>query len=163
MNDCEKQEKTSMMYIHDISKMFFGRLRKYSEELGIPSGYRRILISLVHSDGLTQFELAKLSHLTPPTVSVTLQKMEHDGLIKRVPDELDQRQMRVFLTEKGRQDERANKRKADETEETVLSCLSPEERAVLRGYLARIYDSMAENADNFYTEEREITPDEKMV
>ena len=151
------------MYIHDISKMFFGQLRKYSEELGIPSGYRRILISLVHSDGLTQLELAKLSHLTPPTVSVTLQKMEHDGLIKRVPDEFDQRQMRVFLTEKGRQNESAEKKKADETEKQVLSCLSAEERDALCGYLARIYKSMAENAYKFDTEEREITPDEKMV
>lgn len=141
----EMKSKTSMMYINDISKMFFARMRKHSEEIGVPSGYRRILFDLAHHDGSTQLELARLSHVTPPTVSVTLQKMELDGLIRRESDRDDQRQIRVFLTEKGWDIERSNIDIAIETETVAFSCLSEEENERLRSFLVRIYDNVCEN------------------
>ena len=143
--NCDYSKKTSMMYINDISKMFFDRMRTHSDEIGIPSGYRRIMIDLSHHDGSTQLELARLSHVTPPTVSVTLQKMEHDGLIRRETDPDDQRQVRVFLTEKGHEIERSTIETARKTEELSLSCLTDGEKETLRALLVRVYNNISES------------------
>ena len=137
-------DKTHMMLINDISRMFGAQMRKAADELNIPSGYRHVLIYLAHRDGVSQYELAKCSHLTAPTVSVILQKMEKDGYIERRPDENDQRQMRVFLTSMGKELERQTKVKADETELLAMSCLSPEEKEIFKEYLLRIYGNMQE-------------------
>lgn len=135
-------DKTPMMLINDISRMFGAQMRRCADELGIPSGYRHMLIYLAHNDGVSQLELAKFSHLTPPTVSVTLQKMERDGFIERRADSADQRQMLVYITEKGKRLEMQSKMKADETEKLALDRLGEQERAQLREYLSRIYDGM---------------------
>ena len=135
--------KTPMMLINDISRMFGAQMRRCADELGIPSGYRHMLIYLAHHDGVSQLELAKFSHLTPPTVSVTLQKMERDGFIERRADSSDQRQMLVYITEKGKSLEIQSKMKADETEILALKDFGDEEKEALSEYLRRIYDSMS--------------------
>ena len=126
---------TPMMQIIHLSKLFRDQLRKASEEAGIPGGYRAILMELSHSESVTQYELAKRTHLTAPTVSVTLQKMEHDGYITRTPDENDLRQMRVSLTEKGKAAEADNRARANALEQTLLNGLTDEERAQLSALL----------------------------
>ncbi|MDO9555977.1 MAG: MarR family transcriptional regulator [Coriobacteriia bacterium] len=57
---------------------------------------------LSHNDGLSQSELADKLHVSRPTVTTMLQKMETTGVIERRPDEHDQRLTRIFLTESGR-------------------------------------------------------------
>lgn len=133
---------TPMMQIIHMSKLFRNQLRRASEEAGVPGGYRSILMELSHSDHMTQYELAKHTHLTPPTVSVTLQKMEHDGYITRTPDENDLRQMRVSLTDKGKEAEHANRARANALETTVLSEFSDEERKLLTSLLSRMEENL---------------------
>ena len=129
---------TPMMQIIHLSKLFRDQLRKASEEAGIPGGYRAILMELSHSESVTQYELAKRTHLTAPTVSVTLQKMEHDGYITRTPDENDLRQMKVALTDKGKAAEADNRSRADALEMTLLAGLTPEERQTLTNLLTHM-------------------------
>lgn len=129
-------QPTPMMQIIHLSKLFRDQLRRASEEAGVPGGYRAILMELSHTESATQYELAKRTHLTAPTVSVTLQKMEHDGYITRTPDENDLRQMRVSLTEKGKAAEADNRARADALEQTLLAGLSEEERAQLSALLS---------------------------
>lgn len=129
-------QPTPMMQIIHLSKLFRDQLRRASEEAGIPGGYRAILMELSHLESATQYELAKRTHLTAPTVSVTLQKMEHDGYITRTPDENDLRQMRVSLTEKGKAAEADNRARANALEQTLLAGLTDEERAQLSALLS---------------------------
>lgn len=142
MKRLEPYEKTPMMLINDISRMFGARMRRAADEEGIPSGYRHLLFYLAHNDGVSQLELVKRTHLTAPTVSVTLQKMEHDGYITRTPDPDDQRQMKVCLTEKGQLIKRRSKDKADETEALAFADMSDTEIAEIKSYLMRIYENI---------------------
>lgn len=156
---------TPMMQITHLSKLFRHQLRRASEEAGIPGGYRSILMELSHSDHMTQFELAKRTHLTPPTVSVTLQKMEHDGYITRTPDEHDLRQMQVALTDKGHDAERANRARADALEQTILEGFSDQDKQLLASLLRRMEDNLHE-AVGFVPPHKhpgKDTHDEKMV
>ncbi|MGM9680041.1 MAG: MarR family winged helix-turn-helix transcriptional regulator [Eubacteriales bacterium] len=142
-HDNHEEQPSPMMLINDCSRMFGHRMRKYGDESGVPCGYRSLLMQLAFArqrgeESITQYELAKHTHLTPPTVSVTLQKMERDGYITRVPDETDMRQMRVTLTEKGIAVDRANMQKAQEIEELAFEGISPEESQKLTHLLLQV-------------------------
>ena len=137
-------QPTPMMQIIHLSKLFRDQLRKASEDAGIPGGYRMILMELSHTESATQYELAKRTHLTAPTVSVTLQKMEHDGYITRTPDENDLRQMRVSLTEKGKAAEADNRARANALEQVILAGLSDEEKALLTTLLTSMETNLHE-------------------
>ena len=57
---------------------------------------------LSSNDGVSQTDLADLLRVSRPTITVMLQKMEAAGMVERRPDELDQRKIRIYLTEDGR-------------------------------------------------------------
>lgn len=88
--------------INEISKLFGSQIKAMGDKVGFNPTYRPILFNLSREDGKTQLELARLCYLSTPTISLTLQKMENEGLIRRVSDTADARQMRVYLTEVGR-------------------------------------------------------------
>ena len=135
-------QPTPMMRVLHLSKLFRNQLRRASEEEGVPGSYRSILIELSQSEKLTQYELAKRTHLTPPTVSVTLQKMEHDGYITRTPDEKDLRQMQVSLTPKGIEAELSNRSRANALEQEILDGFSDEDLEKLALLLTRMENNL---------------------
>lgn len=126
------------LLINEISKLFHDRMRKTSEDLGFQAGYRQILRFLAHEDGVTQIDIARDSHFTAPTVSVTLKKMEKEGLIQRRTDKNDTRCSRVFITEKGRELERKLFEKIMDCEEVLASGLSEEEEETLCRLLTKV-------------------------
>ncbi len=147
----KKADATPSMYIGDISRMFdcivSGETEKFCSEAGLSGrglsrGYRQILFHLSRQDGVTQLRLVQLTKLKAPTVSVALTKMEENGLVKRAADEKDLRQVRVFLTSKGREFDDFIRKKSHETEEMMLSGLSPDEKEQLRSTLRRILENM---------------------
>ena len=133
---------TPMMQIIHLSMLFRDQLRRASEEAGVPCGYRMILMELSHLESATQYELARRTHLTAPTVSVTMQKMEHDGYITRTPDEKDLRQMQVSLTPKGIEAELANRARANALEQKILDGFSQEDLETLAALLTRMEDNL---------------------
>lgn len=95
------EDKTLFMLINCASRMFHNAMRAECEKSGISKSFQPMFFHLRKNPGLSQHELVRLTNLTPPTVSVTLQKMESEGLIVRKSDEYDERRMRIYITEKG--------------------------------------------------------------
>lgn len=134
---------TPLMEINYISKMFGTHMRHAADEKGIPSGYRALLFHLSHHpDGLTPIELAKKTHLTAPTISVTLQKMERDGYTRRVASDTDQRSFKVFLTDKGNEIENSNRKTARDFDNKALKNLSQEEINTLLCLLGKVKENL---------------------
>ncbi|MBR5514607.1 MAG: winged helix-turn-helix transcriptional regulator [Clostridia bacterium] len=107
---------TPLMLCNEITKMFGSVMRESTEkECPLTGSYRDIIFHLAREDGKTQLELANLIHITPPSASVALVKLEEDGYIKREADECDKRKVRVYLTEKGK--------KIDERSRSVIKTL----------------------------------------
>lgn len=73
------------------------------EKHGRPGRAVMLLVLGSASDGITQRQLAEVLHVSPPTVTVMLQKMEKSGLVERWTDEADQRLTRIRMTPKGRE------------------------------------------------------------
>ena len=130
------------LLINEISKLFHDRMRKSSEDLGFQNGYRQILRFLVHEDGVTQIDIARDAHFTAPTISVTLKKMEKEGLIRRRTDKKDTRRTRVFITQKGREWESRLHEKIMDCEEILIRGLSEQETQELCRLLTKVRENI---------------------
>lgn len=132
----------------EVSKMILDILRESTGNLGIVSSYRPFLFHLTNkSNGLTQSELAELIHFKAPTVSLTLQKMEYEGLIKKEIDLNDQRVTRIFITDKGKSFDDKIKKIHDDVEDYLSSLFNEEEKRELIEYLGRIKTKIKERKD----------------
>ena len=96
--------ETPPMIVNDISHLFFGKVRLLEPE-GVMSQHsaRCILRLLVRGDGVRQSDIAAELHLSAPSISATLRRMEAEGLVARRACEGDSRAVRVYLTDKGRE------------------------------------------------------------
>lgn len=81
-----------------LNRQYIGRTM--AEKGGHP-GTAGVLRVLASHEGITQRDLAETLHLSRPTVTTMLQRLEHDGFIERWADETDQRLTRIRLTARG--------------------------------------------------------------
>ena len=108
------EEKNIMMLIHDIAKGFRDKMRSKADSAGLVDAFRPILFALEKKDGCTQLDIVNFTKLKAPTISLTLQKMEANGLITRTENENDKRITNIYMTEKGRETQQLIKSLFDE-------------------------------------------------
>lgn len=65
-------------------------------------GQPKFLALIKENEGVTQKELAEKHGVKPATITGMLGKLEANQYVYRVPDEIDKRVMRVYLTPEGR-------------------------------------------------------------
>ena len=148
MSECKCLAHKPGLLINEISKLIHDKLRRNSEDLGFKTGYRQILRFLAHEDGVTQVDIARNSHFTAPTVSVTLKKMEDEGLIVRKTDKNDTRRTRVFITEKGKNWGSQLHEKIMDHEQILIRGFSEEESAEFCRLLRKARENiLAESVD----------------
>lgn len=97
----DANDMNTMKLINIASKMFKNHMRAETERAGLNDTYRPIILLLSRENNLTQLEIAKKIHLSTPSTSLTLQKMEAEGLIERKVDENDKRQVRISIAKTG--------------------------------------------------------------
>lgn len=100
------------------------------------------LQALSHHDGMSQSDLATALHVSRPTVTTMLQRMEASGTIVRRADEDDSRITRVYLTDSGRATAERMREVLVEVLRLSLGSLSEDERAELARLLTAINDNM---------------------
>ena len=152
MPECKNRTHKPGLLINEISKLIQDKLRRNSEELGFKTGYRQILRFLVHEDGVTQIDIARHAHFTAPTVSVTLKKMEDEGLIRRKTDKNDTRRTRVFITEKGREWESLLFEKVIDCENILMRGLSEDEADELCRLLKKVRENILSETEEDLSE-----------
>lgn len=135
------------MYLTEIARLLDGDMSLACDELKLATGARRILACLEKQDGVSQLDLVRATHLRAATISLIAQKMEHDGLITRHTDEIDQRKTRVHVTDKGRKMYESVKRSAEEIENKAMDGFSEQEKKTLHSMLVRIYANMDVEAE----------------
>lgn len=144
---------TPMMIINEISKLMGDKIRLEGDDAVMQKSSRLLMMALAHKDGRTQLDLVKETHLKAPTVSVTLQKMEKDGIVIRRPDEYDLRAMRVYLTEKGREIDRSVISRIHEEEKIIMQGITEKETETLMEILLKMRNNISDRKDMFKFEE----------
>ena len=97
-----------------------------------------VLGLLAYKDGLSQREIAEHLRIKPPTVNVTVQRLEKAGFLFRKADEKDQRVSRIYLTEKGKQAKERGMKRVEENEKILFDGFSDAELCLLRRFLEQI-------------------------
>lgn len=95
-------EDTVLGLFMRASHAYFQKSFQQLDSIGLRPGQPPMLWHIFKEEGLSQRELAKRLQVKPPTVNVSLQRMERADYICRRQDEKDQRVSRIYLTEKGR-------------------------------------------------------------
>lgn len=124
------EHETPPMIINEISRLFAAKMRECESEMQQES-VRLIIISLAHRQGVTQLDIVKKTHLSPPTVSITLKRLEEQGYISRVTDAVDQRAVRVYLTEKGHQMNLDSLHHAQKVDSILMKDITENEKELL--------------------------------
>ena len=123
-------------------------IRRSLENCGVQRTYGPILKELSMAEGMTQKELAESMHITPPSMSVNLQKMEMADLLLRIPDDSDMRQMRLYLTEKGKAIAHKANTEIMMLDSKLVTALSDEEKKEFKRLLIIILGSQGENHES---------------
>ncbi len=116
---------------HQISRQFHDQLRQMG--LAVPTW--RVLATLADGSAMSIGELAAVVLLKQPTLTKVIDRMERDGLVRRVGADADRRKVIVAITAAGRRvvGDLIERARAHEAE--VLSGYSPAEILQLKSVL----------------------------
>jgi len=107
----------------------------------------KILFVLWQKDKITQKELATEIGLAKNTITVMLEKMEKNNLIRRITDENDKRKSLVILTDYAKSLKKSFDEISDEMLRKVYKGFSEEEIDKYEGYLHRIIRNLEEKEE----------------
>lgn len=113
---------------------------------GILTVHPWFLKELAKSPGCSQKELSKMLHITPASVTGSIQKAEASGYIRRELDPNDLRRTNVFLTDKGVELLDKVDDLITEISDTFLQGFTEDEKETLTNYFQR----MSENLDGIH-------------
>ena len=144
LHDFEYENMPIGMLITRVARTHMEKIRYSLESYGIQKTYGPILKELSVSEGMTQAELAANMRITAPSMSSNLQKMESAGFLVRKSDDADMRQIRLYLTEQGKEMAENADRKIALADENLIASLSGGEQQELKRLLIKIAENQAE-------------------
>jgi len=96
-------EDSTPQLVSVAARLFSRALQARFAQHEVSAGQWPLLLYLWDQDGLSQKQLSRRVQIEEATTTRTLDRMERDGLVRRVRDESDRRRINVFLTEHGQQ------------------------------------------------------------
>jgi MarR family transcriptional regulator, organic hydroperoxide resistance regulator len=114
----------------------------FMDRIGMHRAQATLLCRLFDKDGMTQSEIAEQLAVQGATVTNMLQRMEEAGLVVRRRDPEDNRLVRVYLTDTGREQEHAITEQFMKVEAAIFEGLGQQERSTLRGMLNKMLRNM---------------------
>ncbi|RJE89695.1 MarR family transcriptional regulator [Paenibacillus sp. 1011MAR3C5] len=106
-------------------------------------GQPPLMLALAREGGQSQNELARKLEIKPATLTVMLNRMVKNGLVRREADPSDLRVSRIYLTEKGFETVSLVRETLDRLEHQALQQFTNEEEALFRSFLMRVRDNIA--------------------
>jgi DNA-binding MarR family transcriptional regulator len=116
-----------------------GKIEKALEELGLSLAKLKVITYLAESrQSLSLSEIAAKLNCVRSNVTQLVDRLESEGLVRRLYDPSDRRTVRAELTEAGRQKQKAGATALARTESDLAASLSEEDLAAL-GRLAAAF------------------------
>lgn len=134
----EAQVSTLIYKIVQAGHIIDGRLDTVLEDHGLSIAKIGLLRHLAEAEGpITLGQLAERLACVKSNVTQLVDRLEGDGLARRLPDPDDRRSVRAAITDKGRQLYDAGVRAQLEAERRLARSLTPEEQVQLSALLDR--------------------------
>lgn len=123
------------------------RMEQALAPLGLTLPQFSVLTMLSAYPGISGADLARLSLLTPQTMSVIVNNLERAGWIHRSPHAEHGRVQQIVLTETGKEILQQSKMAVKQAEGSLLGQLSPSEEAIIRRWLVDVAQESGTAAD----------------
>jgi DNA-binding MarR family transcriptional regulator len=133
--------------LRQVMKLHRQSIHLLTRDFDVHPGQPPLLRHLAEKDGQSQKDLAALMQIAPATLTVMLKRMEKAGLVKRLADERDQRVIRVYLTEQGREAHTAVREALRALEVRCFEHFAEEEKELLRQMMLRMRENLSTVAD----------------
>lgn len=136
--------------INQASRLFKKNVSTFAQEFGMNQTFFDILHFLMRNSEyeVTQSDICEYLHFKPSTVSITLQNMENEKLIKREKSQIDCRKTFVSLTDEGIKKCEESREVFKITEKLLESSLDSEELEKFNNYLDKIIKAMEDKLIN---------------
>ena len=98
----KKNSLPALSGVYHIKERLYSRLLRRRGLDNLSPAQGRILMALWEQDDIPVRQLAELTSLDKSTLSLSLSRMEQNGIVQRAGDPTDRRIVRVKLTEHGK-------------------------------------------------------------
>lgn len=128
-----------VVFLVRVARVLEERVDGSLSEIGLSAAKLAVLSQLVANDApLPLGELATRLSCVRSNVTQLIDRMEADGLVRRVDDPNDRRAVHAKLTDEGRARHLEGRRRITALEERLTEHLSEEERESLRALLTKL-------------------------
>lgn len=121
-----------------FSQAFRSVSDSFMDQIDMHRAQAMLLCRLFVQDGMTQSEIAEQLSVQGATVTNMLQRMEEASLVDRRRDPEDNRLVRVYLTDAGRQQERSIYEQFRNLEAMIFAGMTEADRTLLRRLLQQM-------------------------
>ena len=126
--------------------LYRARAERRLTALGIHPGQLPALLLVSHQEGMSLKQLADALHVKPPTMTVSVQRMEKMGLLEKREDKKDQRVYQIYLTEKGKETLDEAKQIALDNYQLATEGITREELAIVKDCFTRMTENLKRDA-----------------
>lgn len=148
MDKASYENKSTKELFIELAKVYFSKKYKVVSDIGIYPGQEALLDLVDKESGLSQKYIAKQLKIKPPTVAISLKRMERVGWITREIDSIDKRISRVFITEEGRKVLREVNVASKDLDKIVFAGISDVEKCLLRRILVQLIQNIRETMND---------------
>lgn len=128
-----------MFILLEVARSIQERLERALDGVGLSSAKYQALEALVRSgEPLTLSELASRLRCVRSNITQLVDRLEADGLVKRVSDASDRRAVRAVVTEQGVERQAAGAAAMDAFRAELAARVDPADHALLRRVLAAL-------------------------
>ena len=138
MKEIERRDPIFFMLL-DAGRTQFARLEEALKAVGLSAAKFKVLSQIARSsDPVPLRLLAEEQQCVASNVTTLVDRLEADGLVRRVDDPADRRSKRAELTELGREKADAGAKVVAEVESAFAESLGPTERLALEKVLSSL-------------------------
>lgn len=149
MRDCERQQDPPLSLLFKIADVTFSkRLNTANEEFGLTGNQAQLLGHIrkcrEEMDEVFPSTLEEHTHVSRPTMSGLLKRLESKGFIIFAPSSKDKRYKQVLLTEKADAVNQRIGEKIFETETKMVEGISEEQAEMVRTLVKKMIDNISD-------------------
>lgn len=138
MKETERRDPIFFMLL-DAGRAQFARLEEALKSVGLSAAKYKVLSQIAKSNEPVPLRLlAEEQQCVASNVTTLVDRLESDGLVRRVDDPADRRSKRAELTELGKEKAEAGARVVAEVEAAFAESLGPTERLALAKVLSSL-------------------------
>ena len=145
--ETEKAEEGMQSLFIKLTHLYFKKAFALVKDTCIHPKQAPLIGLLSCREGISQKEISQTLRISPPTVAVSIKRLEKSGIIERRADEKDQRLSRIYLTEEGKTVTRRVKDCIKEKEEAVFRGFSESELCLLRRFFLQMIQNLEDDGN----------------